>query len=827
LNYLKLIYCFILLSPLSLVYGQTATITGVLLNENDIPIIDATITSNNNATITNKDGHYILQITADSENTITFSHINYKNVVLKNLILTTSEIYEFNPVLNTNTIQIDGVTVAANGQKKVTGITSISPQAVRRIPGANAGVENILKLLPGVSSNNELSTQFSVRGGNYDENLVYINEIEVYRPFLIRSGQQEGLSFVNSNMVQNLNFSSGGFQAKYGDKLSSVLDITYKKPIDDFSLQVNASLLGASTTIETSSKNKKFTSITGARYRNNSLLVNSQQTKSNFNPTFVDIQSYLSYLFSSKFQLNFLGNISVNDYQNEPLTRETNFGSLNAPKKLSVFYDGRENNKFNTRFGALKANYFLNERTTLKLISSIYHTTEEEHSDVIAQYVLKDANSNTPITTNINEISPSLRGIGTQFSRARNDLDALIFNLEQKGKYSINKNDIVWGIKYTHEDIRDQIRESTFIDSAGFFIRPPLTEFTNNQPQEPFTVPIVPYEGVSAQNFVKTNRFSGFLQYSKQTTWNNNAIYYNLGLRAHYWAISDKKNNNGTVKQTVFSPRAQFAIKPNWEKEMLFRVAVGVYHQPPFYRELRDATGAINLNVKAQKSTHFVLGNEYSFTLWDRPFKLISEAYYKNLQNVNSYTLDDVRIRYAANNNAKAYAYGAELRLNGAFVPGTESWVSVGYLKTEENIDNRGYIARPTDQRLKFAVLFQDYVPTIPNLKMYLNMVYNTGVPGGSPSFTDPYDFQNRLRDYKRVDLGISYIFVDAKKQYSKKHWLHRFKELNAGIEIFNLFNIQNSITNTWVIDVDSKQQFAIPNFMTTRVLNLKLGMRF
>ncbi len=806
-----------------LIHAQTATITGIVLDKNNTPISNATITSNTKNTITNKDGYYLLQITADSENTITYSHVSYKNIVLNKLILATNEIYEFNPVMNTNTVQIDEITVTANGQKKAESITAISPQVVRRIPGANAGVENILKLLPGVSSNNELSTQYSVRGGNYDENLVYINEIEVYRPFLIRSGQQEGLSFVNSSMVQNVNFSSGGFQAKYGDKLSSVLDITYKKPIN-FGVQVDASLLGVSSTIETSSKNKKFTSITGARYRNNSLLVNSQQTKSNFNPTFVDIQSYLSYQFSPKFQLNFLGNISVNDYKNEPLTRETNFGTLNDPKKLFVFYEGRENNKFNTNFGALKANYFLNEHTSLKLISSIYHTTEEEYSDVISQYALRDATSEE-LTANINEIEPSFRGLGTQFSRARNDLDALIFNLEQKGKHTYNNSSIRWGITYTHEDIRDQIRESTFIDSAGFFIRPPLAQFTNNQPQEPFTAPIEPYEGTNAQNFVKTNRFSGFLQYSKQAEWKNNAIYYNLGFRAHHWSISNKNNSN--VKQTVFSPRAQFAIKPNWDKEMLFRAAVGVYHQPPFYRELRGITGTANLNVKAQKSIHFVLGNEYSFTLWERPFKLVSEAYYKNLSNVNPYTVEDVRIRYAANNNSKAYAYGAELRLNGAFVPGTESWVSIGYLKTEENIDNRGYIARPTDQRLKFAVLFQDYVPTIPNLKMYLNMVYNTGVPGGSPSYADPYIFQNRLRDYKRVDLGISHIFVDSKKRYPKKHWLHNFKALSAGLEIFNLFNIQNAITNTWVIDVDSKQQFAIPNFMTTRVLNVKLGMRF
>ncbi|MBT8299891.1 MAG: TonB-dependent receptor, partial [Maribacter sp.] len=323
----------------------------------------------------------------------------------------------------------------------------------------------------------------------------------------------------------------------------------------------------------------------------------------------------------------------------------------------------------------------------------------------------------------------------------------------------------------------------------------------------------------------KTNRFSAYTQFSEHKTYTRSDIYYNLGIRMQYWQV----NGQGIEKtaQTIFSPRAQFAIKPKWKKDMLFRASLGIYQQPPFYRELRDETGTIRPDVKAQKSVHYVLGNEYSFLLWERPFTLISEVYYKNLTNVNPYTLDDVRIRYLATNNATAYVYGAEVRLNGGFVPGTDSWVSLGYLKTEENRNNRGYISRPTDQRLKLGILFQDYVPDIPNLKMYLNLVYNTGVPGGSPSYADPYLFQNRLKDYKRADLGISHIFVDADKSYPENHWLHKFNELSVGFEVFNLFNNQNSITNTWVRDVESKNEFAIPNYMTTRVLNLRLKMRF
>ncbi len=802
-------------------FAQTATITGIVLDEKNVPLQNVNISTGEFGTATDPNGFYLLTITADTETRITFSHLGHKDLILEGLLLTTNETFEFSPVLKVKVLQVSGVSVSPRGRKEVTGITSISPELLRKIPGANAGVENILKLLPGVSSNNELSTQYSVRGGNYDENLVYVNEIEVYRPFLIRSAQQEGLSFVNSNLVQDVKFSAGGFQAKYGDKLSSVLDIVYKTP-STFSLQGDFSFLGASATLETRSKNKKLSSITGVRYRNNALLVNSQQTESNFNPAFTDVQSYLTYSFSNKFNLNFLGNLSVNKYTNEPLNRQTNFGTLQDPKGLTVFYEGKEINRYATALGALKGNYEVNENTTLKLIASLYHTTEEEYSDVIAAYQLGAVDANLGSETLGEVVNP--RGVGSQFNRSRNDLDALIFNLNHRGIHKRKNLVIEWGLKYTHEDIRDQLRESEFIDSAGFSVRPPRSEFINNQPEEPFNAPLEAFESLNATNFVKTNRFSGFLQIGKQTKWHEHDVYYNIGIRSQHWTVSGTDVEK--VSQTVVSPRAQLAIKPDWEKDMLFRLSGGVYHQPPFYRELRDSLGIIQPNVKAQKSIHIVAGNEYSFLLWDRPFTLISEAYYKKLSNVNPYTIEDVRIRYSANNDTKAYVYGAEMRLTGAFVPGTESWVSLGYLKTEENRNNRGYISRPTDQRLKMAILFQDYIPNIPDLKMYLNLVYSTGVPGGSPSYADPYIFQNRLRDYKRADLGISYIFVDKDKLYGIDHWLHSFKELSIGFEIFNLFNNQNSITNTWVRDVDSKNQFAVPNYLTSRVFNLRLQMR-
>jgi len=341
-------------------------------------------------------------------------------------------------------------------------------------------------------------------------------------------------------------FSAGGFQAKYGDKLSSVLDITYKNP-SKFGAQLEASLLGASAAFETVSKNKNFTSISGVRYRNNSLLVNSQQTKTNLNPVFIDAQSYLTYRFSKKFHINFLGNISINDYQNEPLNRRTNFGTLDAPKSLLINYEGQENNRYATELGALKANYFLNDNTTLKLISSIYHTSEEERSDIISTYELGEVDSNLGSET-VGEITSS-KGVGSQFNRARNDLDALIFNLEHKGKNTKNQRVIEWGVKYTHEDIRDQLRESEFIDSAGFSIRPPRPEFINNQPEEPFEGPLEAYESLIARNFVKTNRFSAFAQFSDRNLWKDHNIYYNLGIRTHYWKVSGE--NIAKNAQTV------------------------------------------------------------------------------------------------------------------------------------------------------------------------------------------------------------------------------------------------------------------------------------
>ena len=818
-THIKLLLIFSILYS-SALWAQKATVRGVILDMFDQPIPSVNITFGNTGAISDLDGYYLIEISANKQVQVTYSHIGHKNVQAT-LNLSNNEDYELNPVMKTDIEQIATVVISGRENKRIQGITTLSPEAIRRMPSAISGVTSLLTSLPGINSNNELSTQYAVRGGNYDENLVYVNEIEVYRPFLIRSGQQEGLSFVNDDLTSSVDFSAGGFQAKFGDKLSSVLDITYRKPTE-LQASLDASLLGASVSAGGISDDGKFTGIVGLRYRDNSLFVNAKETQTNFKPTFLDAQTYLSYKFNNKLEVGFLGNIAINKYSYKPLTRQTNFGTLADPVALLVFYDGQEEDKYDTYFGALKATYVASQNYTAKFIGSIYQTQEQEYFDILAQYRLGEVDTSIG-SENLGEVTFS-EGIGSQLTHARNNLDALIVNLEHKGNATIGENEFEYGVKFTHEDIRDRVQEYEIIDSAGFSIRPPVIDFANLQPYEPFTSEIVPYTNIRAQNDVQINRLSGYGQWSRRTTIGSTDLWLNAGVRAHNWSVSGQDIQ--TTTQTVFSPRAQVSLKPNWDKDMLFRLSGGVYHQPPFYRELRDSTGTVRPGVKAQKSIHLVLGNDYSFDLWDRPFTLNSEVYYKKLTDVNPYTLDNVRIRYRARNNAVAYAYGLDLRLAGEFVPGTESWISLGYLKTQENIDNKGYIFRPTDQRLKIGMLFQDYVKVVPNLKGYLNLQYNTGLPGGSPSYADPYNFQERLPDYKRVDLGVSYVIIDAQRQKEEGVFKY-FKELTIGAEIFNIFDVQNSISNTFVRDVYTKVQYSIPNYLSPRVFNVRLTAKF
>jgi hypothetical protein len=813
----KILFLFIFL-PTLISAQKTTFLRGVIKNTKKEPIEGVNVQFDTYGTTSDKNGNYKIRIPLNKTITIVYSHIAHYSFS-KQITATNKYVMRLSPILTSKTEELNEI-IVKNNKKNAAGITKIDVLKAKNVIGPNAGVENVLMTLPGVNNNNELSTQYNVRGGNFDENLVYVNGIEIYRPFLIRSGQQEGLSFINSNMVKNINFSAGGFQAKDGDKLSSVLDFTYREA-KEFATTVDVSVLGGSITLEGQLLDKRLSAITGIRYRDNSLFVNSKQVETNFRPRFTDVQSFLSYKANDQLTLNFLGNFSLNNYNYTPISRRTRFGTINAPIELTVFYDGQEKNNYLTLFGALSANYQVNDAIDITATASTYNTQEEEYFDIAAAYSLGEVDANIG-SEDFGDVEFS-EGIGSQLNHARNDLDALISNFQLKGTYENGGMEISAGIKYQHEDVRDRIREWEIIDSLGFSLRPPLMA-GNNQPYVSFEGPIVPFQNIRADNNVQIDRVSGFIQLNEKLFWKENEIWYSVGLRAQKWAVTG--NGISSKNQLTISPRAQFAIKPNWPQDLLFRISGGWYSQPPSYRELKDYNGQINVDVKAQKSIHIVTGMDYSFEIWERPFKLTTEIYYKDLSNINAYSIDNVRIRYRADNKTTGYANGIDVRLNGEFIAGSERWVSLGYLKTIENIDNQGNISRPSDQRLKFGILFQDYVPNLPDLKAYLNLVYNTGVPGGSPSYANPYNFQNRLRDYKRADLGGSYVFTSSKKQFTSG-FLKNFKELTAGLELFNMFDIQNSITNTWVRDVYSKTQFGVPNFMTGRVLNFKVGMKF
>ena len=812
-NFVLILFCLVS----SYFFSQDAVITGLILDEENFPIKDANIQFDNKGTISDMNGYYKIEVPSDKNINVVFTHINHKRLQIT-VNLSKKEILEFNPVLSTNIEQISEVILNTTRREDLKSIQNISPEKLRDIKGVQPGIENILKTLPGVSINNEMSTQYSVRGGNFDENLVYVNGIEIYRPFLIRSGQQEGLSFVNSEMTDDIKFSSGGFEAIYGDKMSSVLDIKYKSP-ESNQYKINTSFLGGSFTSENVSKDKNISNILGLRYRDNSLLVNSKETNSNFKPSFFDLQNYLRLAINPRLSISTLTNFSLNRYNFKPLNRQTNFGTLDDPLALIIFYDGEEKDRYTTFFNSISFNYTPNQRDTYTINSSFYNTTEKEYFDILAQYNLAEVNTNIG-SQDLGEVEFS-QGVGSQLNHARNDLNAQIFNIESKLKLIRKKNEFNFSLKFTKENISDRIVEWEVIDSAGYFIDPPFITNISEQPYEANEGPIVPFQNIRSTIDTSIERIQFYSQWESESYINNDKIYYNIGLRAHNWSLNSSEDWSNDVKsKTVISPRFQIGYVPSWNPKMIFNLKYGVYYQPPFYKGLRNFSGEINPSLKAQKSIHYVLSNEYKFDLWNRPFRLNSELYYKDLDDLNTYTIDNVRIRYVANNNAFGYAYGLDLRLNGEFVKGTESWFSFGYLKTEENIDNRGYISRPTDQRLKFGVLFQDYVPNMPNLKMFINLIYNTGLPGGSPSYADPYEYLNRLPDYKRADIGIMYLIEDAKK-------LFNVEEVSIGIEIFNMFNIQNTITNTWVRDVYSKRQYSIPNYLSPRIFNLNMDVKF
>ena len=763
---------------------------------------------------TDSRGKFELKVPANTKLIVHFSHIEYENIQ-KNINLDANKKLKINVSLKHIVQNIPEISVRAKRERNPY-LVKIDPKVVSKIPDAAGGIEAILKTYPGVSSNNELSSQYSVRGGNYDENLVYVNNIEVYRPLLIRSGQQEGLSFVNSDMVSSIHFSSGGFDAKYGDKMSSVLDIRYKKP-SEFGSTITGSLLGGSIHLEDATKNHRFTHISGIRYKTSQYVLNSLETEGDYKPSFTDFQTYLTFDVTEKFELSFLGNYAQNTYFFVPETRNTSFGTINEALKLRIYFDGQELDEFTTYTGALSGNYRPNDHLKLSLTSSLYQTNEQETFDIQGQYWINQLDNDL----GSDALGDSLMniGVGTFLNHARNYLKATVMNISHDGFLVKNNFNFQWGAKVQHEIIDDRIREWEMLDSAGYSL--PYSDTSVNLQQSLRTI-----------NNINSNRYTFFLQntYSVETEKSN--IFFTAGVRGNYWDFND---------EFLFSPRFSFAIKPNWKRDIEFRLAAGVYYQSPFYKELKNTQGEINKDLKAQRSIHLVLGSEYNFFLWNRPFKYVSEVYYKKLDNLIPYAIDNVRIRYLAKNNAEGYSVGLDMKLNGEFVKGIDSWVSLSIMQTKEDLQDDfyyeidslgiesivypGYIPRPTDQLINFGLFFQDYLPMNPTYKMQLHFMYGTGLPFGPPD-SERYEAVLKMPDYFRVDIGFSKELIGENTVLSAKNPLRFAKSMWISADVYNLIDRSNTISYVWIKDVRN-HQYAIPNYLTSRRINVKLSVKF
>jgi len=806
---LLLFQLILILSASSLMaQSNNATLFGKITDEAGKPIEMANISIKNSSigTVSNRKGEFLLRIPAKKPVVIVFSIIGYQWVE-KNITAGDEQRFELNVSLVKKDQQIGEVQITDQRRNK-TNMDLIDPKYITSIVDAGTGgVEALIKTLPGVSTNNELSSQYSVRGGNFDENLVYVNDVEVYRPFLIRSGQQEGMSFINSDMVSGIEFSAGGFDAKYGDKMSSVLDIKYRKPTE-FAGSANVSLLGGSLELEDLSKNGKFSYITGIRYKTNRYLLGTLDEKGEYNPRFIDAQTYMTYKFSNTFDLSFLGNVAQNQYDFVPQTRKTSFGTFNNAYNATVYFEGQEVDKFVTSTGALVANYHKGERLNLKFIASAFHSKEEETYDILGQYYLNELERNLG-SENLGDSVLNI-GVGTFLNHARNYLNASVFSFEHKGAYNSERNLLNWGVKVQREMINDKMNEWIMRDSTGYSILPKGVKYEGDN--------LELYSTTNTDTTINSTRFSGYFQDTYQIPVNKGSFYATGGIRAQYWTLN---------KEFLLSPRGSLRYYPDWDASFVFHLAGGIYYQPAFYKELKDMNGRIYPNLKAQKSTQVLFGTDYIFRAWDRPFKFTSEMYFKWMTNLIPYKIDNVRIRYLPNETATGYATGLDMKVNGEFVSGIESWASLSIMKTEQDIvgDGHGYIPRPTDQRLTFSVFFQDYFPGNPTLKMHLTAFYGSRLPTGPPN-SPPYMDVFRIPPYRRIDLGMSKVLIDPSHKIYRYKAFNSIKELWLDLEVFNLLGINNTISYFWVAN-NSGDMFGVPNYLTKRKLNLKLTVKF
>jgi CarboxypepD_reg-like domain/TonB-dependent Receptor Plug Domain len=836
---------FFLLFSFTLKAQETATISGILKNNKGEILENANIAiiGKTGGSKSDEKGFFSISIPANQDITIGITYIGY-GTIKKTYHLSPNQVISFSPVLKNATIDITEYNVIEESARNGT-MSKIDPKLASDFTGPNESFEAILKTLPGVSSNNELSSQYSVRGGNFDENLVYVNDIEIYRPFLIRAGRQEGLSFINSNMVSDVQFSAGGFEARYGDKMSSVLDVQYKEP-EEFAGSVSFSLQGAAAHIEGASENHRFTHITGIRYKTNQYVLQSLDTDGDYRPSFFDAQTYFTYDISEKWEVGFLGNIALNKYNFIPSTRQTEFGTINQALQLTVFFDGQEVDQFQTYFGAISNTYKPKENVELKFITSAFSSLEDEKFDIEGAYRIDELERDLS-SSEFGEVKFN-RGVGTFFDHARNTLDASVFNIDHKGKVYAKNHTTYWGVKYQHELIKDKISEWEFIDSADFFTPRPVDSVGFVDPSAQPNQLLELNEVIKSRISLNSNRYSAYVQRSWQWEKDTTTYTFTLGGRGAYWDFNE---------EFIFSPRTSFSIKPNWKRNYLFRLSGGVYYQPPFYREMRGFDGSINQNIKSQLSYQAVLGSDYNFEAWGRQFKMVTELYYKHMKNIIPYEIDNVRIRYFATNNANAYAAGVDFKINGQFVKGVESWFSMSIMKTEEdlvddffikeyNSDGEeiisgfttnnvvvstervepGNIPRPTDQRVNFSLFFQDYIPKLPSFKMHIALFYGTGLPFGPPQDHERYKATLRIPAYRRVDLGFSYVIKSEEKESKNKGLGKHFKNIWVSAEVFNLLQINNVISYQWIEDVTGKN-YAVPNFLTSRQINVKFHFGF
>jgi hypothetical protein len=836
-----LVLYFLFAGYFSYAQNATARIFGKVISSDKKPLagVSIGIEGTELGVVSDADGEYAITVPSNRELRLVFSFIGYENHV-ERLILAEGEKKQINRTLYPSVVPLPNV-VITDPRERGGSIIKIDPKAVEEIPNPSGNFETILKTIgSGVVSNNELSSEYSVRGGNYDENLVYVNDVEIYRPQLVRSGLQEGLSFINPDLVAGIKFSAGGFDAVYGDKMSSALDIRYKRPTA-FAGKLTYGLLGGGLSLEGISRNHKFTYLIGARQKSTQYLLSTLDTKGDYKPVFYDVQGLLTYDISNKTSISLLGNFSKSKYNITPQTRTTDFGTVSQALRFTVYFDGQEVDDFTTTTGAVTLSHSPNQSLNLKLIGSVFTTSEEETFDILGQYFLDELEKD-PASKNFGEVKLNL-GVGSFLNHARNYLEGKVYATEHKGTYSYRNNELLWGLRFQHEQFNDKINEWNYIDSAGYSLPHPADSVGGSLPSQP---QLLLQDVMNRKNALSSNRISGYVQHNFYFS-KNSRFTLTPGVRFTWWSLN---------KETNISPRMAIAYKPLWRRNINFRLAAGWYYQPPFYKELHNIDGSLNTDLKAQQSVHLVAGGDYYFKAWGRDFKFVTEAYYKWLNNLIPYKVDNVRIRYLGSNNSKGYATGIDFRINGQFVNESESWASLSLLKTEENISDDvyyirlnargdtirgytidkvavdsikivpGYLPRLTDQRVTFSIFFSDYLPKFPTYRMHMTLVFGTGFPVGPPG-NNRYTDVNRFPFYRRVDIGFSKVFIDENRRPDSRYkFFNKLKALSLSLEVFNLFQVNNVVSYTWVSDVYGTK-YGVPNYLTGRQLSLRLSARF